>query len=93
MADGLAALRGRGRGELREDLAGRLAYAVDASNYRVVPRAVLVAAYEDDLGLALEVCRAEGLSLTMRGAGSSMAGQALGRGLVVDCSRLNRVLE
>ncbi|MHB1837245.1 MAG: FAD-binding oxidoreductase, partial [Solirubrobacteraceae bacterium] len=93
MADGLAALRGRARGEVREDLAGRLAYAVDASNYRVVPRAVLVAAHEEDVSVALEVCRAEGLSLTMRGAGSSMAGQALGLGLVVDCSRLNRVLE
>ncbi len=91
--DGLAAVSARARGELREDLAGRLAYAVDASNHRVLPRAVLVAADEEDVALALEACRAEGLSLTMRGAGSGMAGQALGSGLVVDCSRLNRVLE
>jgi FAD/FMN-containing dehydrogenase/Fe-S oxidoreductase len=91
--DTLAALRVQTRGQLHEDLAGRMAYAVDASNHRVVPRAVLVAAEEEDLGLAVAVCRAEGLSLTMRGAGSGMAGQALGRGLVVDCTRLDSVLE
>ncbi|HLH64766.1 MAG TPA: FAD-binding and (Fe-S)-binding domain-containing protein [Solirubrobacteraceae bacterium] len=89
----LAGLRARVRGELREDLAGRLAYAVDASNHRVLPRAVLVAADEDDVHEALDHCREHGLALTMRGAGSGMAGQALGRGLVVDCSRLRRVLE
>ncbi|MGH2858084.1 MAG: FAD-binding oxidoreductase, partial [Solirubrobacteraceae bacterium] len=91
VADCARWLREHARGDVRVDPAGRLAYAVDASAYRIVPGAVLVAADEQDLHLALAACRAEGVPLTIRGAGSGMAGQALGEGLVIDCTQLRRV--
>lgn len=78
-----------------EDGAGRRAqYSSDASLYRVVPRAVAFPRHPDDLVAAAEVCRRLGVPLTVRGAGTSIAGNAVGPGLVLDTSRhLNRVLE
>lgn len=84
----IGALAGRVAGELRADPATRELYACDASLYRRRPLAALRAAGEDDLDAAVEACRAVGVPLTMRGAGTSLAGQAVGRGLVVDCSAL-----
>jgi FAD/FMN-containing dehydrogenase/Fe-S oxidoreductase len=83
-------LTGRVAGEVRADPATRELYACDASLYRRRPRAVLRAAEPDDLLAALEACADLGVPLTMRGAGTSLAGQAVGRGLVVDCSALSR---
>jgi FAD/FMN-containing dehydrogenase/Fe-S oxidoreductase len=89
----LAELSDRIAGEVREDRATRLAYATDASVYRVEPRAVLVAREVDDLRAALAYAREHGLPLTLRGAGTSLAGQTVGAGLVVDAARCDRILE
>lgn len=72
---------------------GRWLYSTDASGYRVVPQAVLVAGAAEDLALAAEVSARYGVPLTARGSASSVAGQAIGPGIVVDCFRLDRVLE
>jgi FAD/FMN-containing dehydrogenase len=85
-------LAGRIQGETRTDAATLHAYATDASVYRVVPRVVVIAAALDDIALTLENCRADGVPLTMRGAGTSLAGQAIGAGVVLDVSRLDRIL-
>ena len=88
-ASGLVAdLRGSVAGEVRDDPASRDLYASDASIYRRRPLATLRAAEVDDLDAAMAACRAHGVPLTMRGAGTSLAGQAVGPGLVVDCSAL-----
>ncbi|MBM3664563.1 MAG: FAD-binding oxidoreductase, partial [Actinobacteria bacterium] len=79
------------RGDVRADAATRELYAVDASLYRRVPVGALLAAHDDDLALAVDCCARHDIPLTMRGAGTSLAGQAVGRGLVVDCSRLRGV--
>lgn len=84
-------LRGEVAGELRADLGTRELYAADASLYRRRPAAALRAARPDDLDAALQACRETGVPLTMRGAGTSLAGQTLGRGLVVDCSALKEI--
>ena len=76
------------RGTVRGDAATREIYAVDASLYRRVPVGALLAGHADDLALAVDACARHDIPLTMRGAGTSLAGQAVGRGLVVDCSRL-----
>jgi FAD/FMN-containing dehydrogenase/Fe-S oxidoreductase len=76
------------RGDVRADAATRELYAVDASLYRRVPVGAMLAGHSDDLSLAVDACTRHGIPLTMRGAGTSLAGQAVGRGLVVDCSRL-----
>jgi FAD/FMN-containing dehydrogenase/Fe-S oxidoreductase len=79
------------RGDVRGDAPTRELYAVDASLYRRLPLGALLACGPDDLCLAVEVCARHGIPLTMRGAGTSLAGQAVGRGLVVDCSRLRDI--
>jgi FAD/FMN-containing dehydrogenase/Fe-S oxidoreductase len=70
----------------------RAEYSTDASNYRVVPAAVVVARDVDDVLAVAEACRATGTPLTVRGGGTSVAGNAVGPGVVLDVSRhLTRV--
>jgi len=93
----VAGLADRLRAELRGTVAsdaGTLAlYTTDASNYRVVPDLVVVPADVDDLAAAVTLTAAAGAPVTLRGGGTSIAGNALG-GVVVDGSRhLNRVLD
>jgi FAD/FMN-containing dehydrogenase len=71
----------------------RWLYSTDASSYRVVPDAVLVAGSADDLHAVLEVAARRGVPVVARGAASSCAGQAVGPGIAVDCFRLDAVLE
>ncbi len=71
----------------------RAAYSSDASLYRVRPLVVARPRAADEIAAALEVCRREGVELTSRGGGTSVAGNAVGAGLVLDFSRhMNRVL-
>ena len=78
-------------GEVRGDTATRELYAVDASLYRRVPVGALRATCAADIEAAIAACRDHSVALTMRGAGTSLAGQAVGRGLVVDTSAMRRV--
>src|SRR5437660_2729623 len=81
-------------GEVRFDRLSRALYSTDASVYQIVPLGVLLPRTEDDIAVALEVCRTFRVPLTARGGGTSQAGQCIGPGLVLDCSKyLNRVLE
>jgi FAD/FMN-containing dehydrogenase/Fe-S oxidoreductase len=75
------------RGEVRDDREIRALYASDASNYRVVPAAVVAPRDLDDLAATVALAAETGVPLTMRGAGTSIAGNAIGRGLVVDAGR------
>ena len=88
-----AALRKAGLAEIDTAVRRRAEYSSDASNYRVAPLVVAFPRSADDLAAALSVCRELGVPLTGRGAGTSIAGNALSTGLVLDTSRyLNRVL-
>ncbi|MBT1001522.1 FAD-binding oxidoreductase [Paenarthrobacter sp. DKR-5] len=72
----------------------RSLYSADASIYRVRPQAVFFPHDAGEVLAALEVCRELGVPLTARGAGTSIAGNAVGPGLVMDSSRhFNRLLE
>lgn len=69
-------------------------YAYDASNYRVLPRAVAFPSTADDVVAVLRACREAGVPVTARGGGTSMAGNAVGPGVVLDFSRyMNRILD
>lgn len=69
-------------------------YSYDASNYRVSPAAVLFPRSEAEVAAALAVCHRLGVPATARGGGTSMAGNAIGDGLVLDLSRhMHRVRE
>ncbi len=91
--DLLEELRRRGVTDVDDSTLTRALYSSDASLYRVVPQAVARPRDTDELLAVLDVSRALGVPLTMRGAGTSIAGNAVGPGLVVDTVRhLNRVL-
>ncbi|HET6479192.1 MAG TPA: FAD-binding oxidoreductase, partial [Actinoplanes sp.] len=93
MNDVVAALEKAGL-EVRADPGTRGMYSSDASLYRIPPLAVVRPRDADDVAAALAVARATGTPFTSRGAGTSVAGNAVGRGIVLDFSRhFNRVLE
>ncbi len=87
------ALRSEIRGAVRDDAASRGLYGVDASSYRVLPDLVVVPADAQDLAAAVALTAAAGAPVTLRGGGTSMAGNAIGR-VVIDGSRhVNRILD
>ncbi|WP_063041983.1 FAD-binding and (Fe-S)-binding domain-containing protein [Nocardia grenadensis] len=65
----------------------RVEYSSDASNYRVLPEAVVFPRSDDDVAAVLEVARSAGTAVTPRGGGTSVAGNAVGTGIVLDFSR------
>ncbi|MBN9109339.1 MAG: FAD-binding oxidoreductase [Pseudonocardia sp.] len=76
------------------DAGTRAWYSSDASLYRIPPLAVAHPREQAEVEAVLAVCRATGTPLTARGAGTSVAGNAIGPGVVVDFSRhMNRVLD
>ncbi|WP_406285626.1 FAD-binding and (Fe-S)-binding domain-containing protein [Embleya sp. NBC_00896] len=86
------ALRARVRGEVRFDPQARALYSMDASNHRRVPPGVVAPLDADDVLAALAVCRELRAPVTVRGGGTSIAGQATGNGVVLDLARhLTRV--
>src|ERR1700730_16080917 len=81
-------------GEVRFDRLSRALYSTDASVYQIVPAGVVVPRSEADVLAAVTACMRCKVPLTVRGGGTSQAGQAIGPGLILDCSKyLNRVLE
>jgi FAD/FMN-containing dehydrogenase/Fe-S oxidoreductase len=88
-----AALDGRLDGYLRTDRASRALWSTDASIYLRKPVGVVVARSEEDVQLALAAARETGLSITPRGTGTSLAGQATAPGLALDLSEMQRVLD
>ncbi len=84
----------RVRGEVRFDAASRVLYSTDASIYEIVPLGVVLPRDADDVQAVLEITRAAGVPVLPRGGGTSLAGQAVGRAVVLDFSKyMNRVLE
>lgn len=72
----------------------RAEYSSDASNYRVTPAAVIFPRSKQEVEDALELCRTHNVAVTSRGAGTSVAGNAIGPGIVIDFSRyMSRILE
>ena len=87
-------LAGEITGDLYTDITQRILYATDASAYREIPLAVTRPAGRDDIKKIIAFARNEGTSVIPRGAGTSLAGQVVGPGIVMDISKhLNRILE
>ncbi|MEZ4593885.1 MAG: FAD-linked oxidase C-terminal domain-containing protein [Chloroflexota bacterium] len=92
--DFLNELDKRTRGALRTDEYSRILYSTDASIYQVKPHAVLLPQTVDDVQAAVELAAKHGVPLLPRTGGSSLAGQAVNRALVMDFTRhLDQVLE
>ena len=74
-------------GSLHFDAMSRKLYATDASVYREIPQAVAFPKNEQDIRKLVSFARTHHTSLIPRTAGTSLAGQVVGRGIVVDVSR------
>jgi FAD/FMN-containing dehydrogenase len=82
------------KGEVRFDRVSRALYATDASVYQIEPLGVVLPHSRDDLVRLVRICAQYRCPITMRGGGTSQAGQAIGPGIVVDTSKnLRSVLE
>lgn len=82
------------KGDLYTDNKTRLLYATDASAYREMPQAVALPKDEEDIKTLISIARKTGTSLIPRTAGTSLAGQVVGSGIVVDVSRyMTNILE
>ncbi len=89
-----AALTVRVGGEVRFDRLSRALYSTDASVYQIVPLGVVLPKTPADVEAVVKTCARFSVPLTARGGGTSQAGQCIGPGVVLDCSRhFNRVLE
>ena len=77
------------RGIFRQDDDARAVYSEAAGIARAVPAAVAIPADADDVPALVRWARSTGTPLIPRGSGSSMAGGAIGRGVIVDLSRLD----
>ncbi len=81
-------------GELYIDKTNRLLYATDASVYREVPLAVARPKNENDIKILIDFAKNKHIFLIPRTAGTSLAGQVVGAGIVVDVSKyMTKILE
>ncbi len=75
------------QGELFHDTTMRTLYATDASAYREIPLAVAIPKTKDDIHVLIQFANANNTNLIPRTAGTSLAGQVVGNGIVVDVSK------
>jgi FAD/FMN-containing dehydrogenase len=88
------ALRSAIAGEVRFDRVSRALYSTDASVYQIEPLGVVVARNRDDIIATVRLCHEFRCPLTLRGGGTSQAGQTVGSGIILDTSKyVNRLLD
>ena len=81
-------------GDIRTDSASRILYSTDASIYQIEPLGVVIPRNQEELHAAVELAAKYKIPILPRGAGTSLAGQAVGEALILDCSRwLDKIVE
>jgi len=81
-------------GEVRFDEYSRILYSTDASIYKIKPIGVVIPQHKEDVIATAKIANENGVPLIPRGAGTGLAGQAIGEGIIVDMSKyMNRILE
>ncbi|HEX9653180.1 MAG TPA: anaerobic glycerol-3-phosphate dehydrogenase subunit C [bacterium] len=87
-------LRQRITGEVRFDSYSRALYSTDASIYEIEPMGVVIPRHADDMQATVEVASRHAIPIVPRGAGTSIVGNAIGPGIIMDCSKyLNKTIE
>ena len=79
--------------DVRFDNLTRQLYATDASIYQIEPAGVAFPQTALEASAAIRAAADAGVSVTPRGAGTSLVGNAIGEGLIVDFSRHNRKID
>lgn len=85
-------LRGLVKGDLLCDELSRTLYSTDASIFQIQPAAVAVPADEEDIQVIVRYAAEHRLPLIARGAGTGLAGESLGNGIIIDLSRHFRAI-
>jgi len=80
-------LRRETQAEVLFDPFSRGRYSTDASIYQITPVGVVVPRSVDDIRIAVQIARDEGVPVLPRGAGTSQCGQTVGEALVIDTSK------
>lgn len=82
------------KGDLHLDELHRIVYATDASVYRELPLGVLLPRDSEDIRKTVDFCRKHHIPIIPRATGTSLAGQCVGDGLILDISKyMNQILE
>jgi len=93
MKQQLKALSNKLEGDLYFDKKMRTLYATDASSYRELPLAVAIPKTKNDIAVLIAFASKNNTSLIPRTAGTSLAGQVVGNGIIVDVSKhFNKIL-
>src|SRR5438067_4518599 len=79
--------------DVRFDNLTRQLYATDASIYQIEPLGVAFPTSAQEASAVIKAAAEENISVTPRGAGTSLVGNAVGEGLIVDFSRHNRKID
>src|SRR3989441_5981993 len=82
-----------GADKVKDDFPTITAYSVDASIYKMVPKAVVLAEIEDDIAATVAYALETGVPITPRAAGTNLTGSAVGAGIILDCGGMRQILE
>ncbi|WP_321289812.1 FAD-linked oxidase C-terminal domain-containing protein [uncultured Sunxiuqinia sp.] len=81
-------------GDVYTDNVQKVIYATDASSYREIPQAVCKPRNKEDIRQIIAFARKHKTSVIPRAGGTSLAGQVVGKGIVIDVSKyMNRIIE
>ena len=80
-------------GEIKCDIGTRILFSTDASIYQMLPLGVVFPRNIDDISNVINIAKLEGISVVPRGGGTSLAGQTVNNGLVIDMSKfMNKLI-
>jgi len=90
----LSKLKSSIKGEIKTDQVTRVLFSTDASIHQIEPLGVVYPGSIDDLDAIVTLAGQYHIPIIARGSGSSLAGQSIGNGLIIDCSRyLTKLIE
>jgi len=82
------------KGEVRFDDVSRALYSTAACIFKIMPMGIVIPKDEEDVIKVVKYAYTHKIPITARGSGSSLAGQALGEGIIIDFSKyMNKILE
>ncbi len=94
ISDKIQKLESKFSGEIFTDTSTRIMYSTDASAYREIPGAVVYPKTKQDIKLLISFASQNKTSIIPRTAGTSLAGQVVGGGIIADVSRyMTKILE
>ncbi|MEM2924048.1 MAG: FAD-linked oxidase C-terminal domain-containing protein [Candidatus Nitrosocaldus sp.] len=81
------------KGRVLTDMLDRYMYASDASAYEILPLCIVIARDVQDVVNAVKIAYEHRVPVTARGGGSGLTGQAIGSGIIIDLTAMNRLLD